>query len=134
MRGKLYSCVTITKWLICLLLKTLFTNLMGRLINYKIFYLISFITTIERQLRRTLVLYQFHSAFISRKDAKKIKPQRFCVFAIPITIGTLRLCVKSLILLCVFVSPWFNSYSQRLDINLNDSWQTSLKLSLIHIS
>jgi len=100
---------------------------MGRLINYKIFYLISFITTIERQLRRTLVLYQFHSAFISRKDAKKIKPQRFCVFAIPITIGTLRLCVKSLILLCVFVSPWFNSYSQRLDINLNDSWQTSLK-------
>jgi len=41
--------------------------------------------------------------------------------------GGLSLCVKPLILLCVFVSPWFNSYAQRQDINLNNDWQTSLK-------
>ena len=31
------------------------------------------------------------------------------------------------LLLCVLMSPWFNSYSQRLDINLNNDWQTALK-------
>ena len=38
----------------------------------------------------------------------------------------LRLCVKSLVLLCVLVSLWFNSFSQRQDISLNDNWQTTL--------
>src|SRR6187402_3472134 len=104
---------------------------MRRLINYKTFYLINFITTIERQLRRTLVLYRFYSAFISRKDARKIKTQSFeltflCLIASRKCSG-LHLCVKPFVFLCVFVSPWFSLYSQRQDINLNNEWQTSLK-------
>jgi len=38
----------------------------------------------------------------------------------------LRLCVKSFVLLCVFMALWFNSFSQRQDISLNNDWQTSL--------
>jgi beta-galactosidase len=38
----------------------------------------------------------------------------------------LRLCVKFFVLLCVFLSLWFNSFSQRQDISLNNNWQTSL--------
>jgi hypothetical protein len=103
---------------------------MHRLINYKIDYVVGCNTTIKRELRRTLVLYQFYSALISGKVAKFIKytTQRFnvfnflCAFAKP-----LRLCVKPFVFLCVLVSPWFNSYSQRQDINLNNDWQTSLK-------
>ena len=68
---------------------------------------------------RTLVLYQFYSTIISRRFNIS---NSLCAFAKP-----LRLCVKPLIFLCVFVSPWFNSYSQRQDINLNNDWQTSLK-------
>lgn len=36
----------------------------------------------------------------------------------------LRLCVKSFVPLCVFVSLWFNSFSQRQDISLNENWLT----------
>jgi beta-galactosidase len=39
----------------------------------------------------------------------------------------LRLCVKFFVLLCAFVSLWFNSFSQRQDISLNNDWLTSLE-------
>ena len=42
-----------------------------------------------------------------------------CAFA------PLRLCVKFLFLLCVFVSLWINSSAQRQDISLNDNWLTT---------
>ncbi len=130
---------------------------MQRLIRNSFFWVTSCITTIKLSLRRsvhlslrystiaaqftqseakgrTLVLQQFCSAFILRKDARsnKHRTQRFtgnilCAFALPIAIGTLRLCVKPFVFLCVLVSPWFNLYSQRHDINLNNDWQTSLK-------
>src|SRR5690349_19499174 len=35
---------------------------------------------------------------------------------------SLRLFVKSFVLLCVFVSSWFNSSAQRQDISLNENW------------
>ncbi|NCU03307.1 MAG: glycoside hydrolase family 2 protein, partial [Chitinophagaceae bacterium] len=38
--------------------------------------------------------------------------------------ASLRLCVKPFVLLCVFVSLWFNLFSQRQDISLNDNWLT----------
>ncbi|MBL7737999.1 MAG: DUF4982 domain-containing protein [Chitinophagaceae bacterium] len=38
--------------------------------------------------------------------------------------ASLRLCVKSFLLLCVFVSLWFNSFAQRRDISLNNDWLT----------
>ena len=41
-----------------------------------------------------------------------------CVFA------PLRLCVKFFVLLCAFLSSWFNVFSQRQDISLNDNWYT----------
>ena len=36
--------------------------------------------------------------------------------------GFRTLCVKPLVLLCAFVSLWFNSFSQRRDISLNGNW------------
>jgi beta-galactosidase len=103
---------------------------MHRLINYRVSLLTSLRITIELLLRRTLVLQQVYSAFLNRKGAKISSPgtQRhnminfLCVFA-----ESLRLCKKPLILLCAFVSLWFNSNAQRQDINLNNDWQTSLK-------
>jgi beta-galactosidase len=103
---------------------------MNLLIRNIFFCVADCITTMMLLLRRTLVLHQVYSAFISRKDAKflKHKTQRnlsnhlFCAFAYP-----LRLCVKPFVLLCVFcVSLWFNLSAQRQDINLNDNWLTSL--------
>jgi hypothetical protein len=84
----------------------------------------------ELSLRRTLVLQQVYSTFLNRKGAKISNPgtQRhnminfLCAFAKP-----LRLCEKPLILFYAFVSLWFNSFSQRRDMNLNNDWQTSLK-------
>ena len=38
----------------------------------------------------------------------------------------LRFCVKSFVILCVLVSLWLNSNSQRQDISLNNNWQTTL--------
>jgi hypothetical protein len=66
-----------------------------------------------------------YSAFLSRKDAKFIRTQSFnvihlCAFA------HLRLCVKSLVLLCAFVSSCFHLNAQRQDISLNNDWLTSL--------
>ncbi len=79
---------------------------MGRLINYKDFY---------------------------RKVAKllNISTQRdclnsLCVLAIPIAMGTSRLCVKLFLCLCVFVSSCFSMKAQRKDISLNNDWLTSL--------
>jgi hypothetical protein len=85
-------------------------------------------------LRRTLVRSVRYSAFLNRKDAKVLNPSTqknnvvnsLCAFEIPIVIGTLRLCVKPFLILCVFVSLWFNLKAQRQDINLNNDWQTSL--------
>jgi beta-galactosidase len=37
-----------------------------------------------------------------------------------------QVCVKFFVLLCAFVSLWFNSFSQRQDILLNESWKTML--------
>ena len=45
-----------------------------------------------------------------------------CAFAHP-----LRLCVKPFVFLGVLVCPWYNSDAQRVDINLNNDWQASLK-------
>jgi sugar phosphate isomerase/epimerase/dienelactone hydrolase len=81
------------------------------------FYVLSCVATMMLLLRRTLVLQQLYSTFFNRKDAKLLNPsaQRhnvlnsLCDFAIPIVIGTLRLCVRPFVFLCVFVSPWFNS-------------------------
>ena len=85
--------------------------------------------TIQLSLRRTLQGSFRYSAFISRKDAKAIKQKAqivihdsLCPFA-----KSLRLCVKPFVFLCALVSPWFNLYSQRQDINLNNDWQTTLK-------
>lgn len=102
---------------------------MRRSIRNNFFWIISCIATIKLYLRRTLVLSFRYSAFVSRKVARTNKhktpgltPNSLCVFA-----RSLRLCVKPFVLLCVFVSPWFNSNAQRIDINLNNDWQTTLK-------
>ena len=92
--------------------------------------LTSLSATIKLSLRRTLQGSVRYSTIFNRKVAKFSNPgthsysmiNLLCVFA-----KSLRLCVKPLMLLCVFVSPWFNSYAQRQDINLNNDWQTSLK-------
>ena len=59
-------------------------------------------------------------SFFSRKDetTQSLIHKILCVFA------PLRLCVKFFVLLCVFVSSWFNVFSQRQDISLNDNWLT----------
>ncbi len=58
------------------------------------------------------------SIFLSRKDAKtqSVIHEFLCASA------TLRLCVKFFVLLCVFVSLWFKTFSQRQDISLNENW------------
>jgi hypothetical protein len=103
---------------------------MHRLINYNKSLVAGFCTTIEHLLRRTLVLQQIHSAFLNRKDAKILYPstQRHnLVNSLSTFAKPLLLCVKPLILLCAFVSLWFNSHSQRQDISLNNDWHTSLQ-------
>jgi hypothetical protein len=86
---------------------------MRRLINYKDNCVASDINTDDRSLRRTLVrpvilfsIFRLHLIFF--------------LFA------PLRLCVKPFVLLSAFVSLWFNSFSQRQDISLNNDWLTSL--------
>ena len=81
---------------------------MRRLISYKIFYLINCTAAIKLLLRRTLVLEQVYSAIFSQRD-RRVR------------------CVKYFMFLGALVSPWFDSFSQRQDINLNNDWQTSLK-------
>ena len=58
--------------------------------------------------------------FFSRKDAKV----QSLIHKILCASAPLHLCVKSFVLLCVFVSLWFNSFSQRQDISLNKNWLT----------
>lgn len=60
------------------------------------------------------------SIFFPRKDAKtqSLIHNTLCDFP------PLRLCVKFFVLFCVFVSSWFNAFSQRQDISLNDNWHT----------
>ena len=69
---------------------------------------------------------------ISRKDAKALdqKSQRnnskfCCALALPMAIGTLRLCAKSFLFLCVFVSTWFNSLHAQL--NTENNYRKPLK-------
>ena len=97
---------------------------MQRLIRNNSFWVVGCITTIKLLLRRTLVLHQVYSTLISRKDEKPAtKTHLKNLFANPLS----RICgMKSFVFLCVFVSPWFKSYAQRQDINLNNDWQTSL--------
>ncbi len=84
---------------------------MRRLISNKIFLLTSLSTTIKQSLRRSIQGSVHYLAFFSQRS-QRIRGVR---------------CVKLFVLLCGFVSPWFNSYAQRQDINLNNDWQTSLK-------
>jgi beta-galactosidase len=58
--------------------------------------------------------------FFSRKEAKR----QSVVHKILCDVASLRLCVKFFVLLCVFVSLWFNVFSQRQDISLNENWYT----------
>lgn len=59
-------------------------------------------------------------SFFSRKDAKT----QSLIHKILCGVAPLRLCVKFFVLLCVFVSLWFNASAQRQDISLNDNWLT----------
>ncbi|HEX6847860.1 MAG TPA: malectin domain-containing carbohydrate-binding protein [Chitinophagaceae bacterium] len=101
---------------------------MQRLIRNKFSLITSCIATIELWWRRTLERFVLYPAYISRKDAEFLiqktqsqKPEMICFFANP-----LHLCAKFFVLVCAFVSLWFNCLSQRQDINLNNDWQTSL--------
>lgn len=78
------------------LYKTGFIHLMHRLTNNNFFCVTCFCATMERHGRRSVQIFVHWSA------------------------------VKTFVLLCVFVSLWFNSFSQRQDISLNNNWQTSL--------
>ena len=97
------------------------------------FYELNFIATMMLPLHRTLVLQRVYSAFPNRKVAKGLNTsaQRHNIinflypFAIPIAIGTLRLCVKPFVILCVFVSPWFNSTQAQL--NTENNYRKPLK-------
>lgn len=79
---------------------------MQRLINYKNILCTSFSTTIELLLRRTLVrsviLFDF---FLNHRDTLT------------------RSSTKALCFFLFSLSLWFNSFSQRQDVLLNDNWQ-----------
>jgi len=66
-----------------------------------------------------LLQQQLYSAIISRSGAMTQR-NVFC----KLSLRTLRLCVKFFVLLCVFVTLCFNSFSQRQDISLNENWET----------
>jgi beta-galactosidase len=84
---------------------------MQHLIRNNFFWVVSCIATIELLLRRSVqhsVLYStVKSSIPNRKFSRLTFRGRWFI-------------------LCVFVTSWFNSYSQRQDINLNNNWQTSL--------
>lgn len=95
---------------------------MRRLINYKKSLVAGFCTTIGHLLRRTLVRSCQYSAILSQRSQRCKNNKSFENFHL--------LCVRSgkfFMLLCVFVSLWFNSYSQRQDMSLNNDWHTSLQ-------
>jgi beta-galactosidase len=77
---------------------------MHRLINYKNIFGAGFCTTMVRHWRRSVRLFISLFNFLSKRK----------IFV-----------VKFFVLLCVFVSLWFNSFSQREDILLNDNWTFS---------
>ena len=100
---------------------------MHRLNSYNFYLITSISNTIELLLRRTLQGSIHYSAFISRKDANVSQRRKERLIQNLTSLFSLDLCVKSFVFLCVFVSPWFNSYSQRQDMNLNNDWLTALK-------
>lgn len=82
--------------------------------------------TASRHLWSGIVPQQVYSAFFNRKDAKFLNQNAqseflnfLCVLVIPIAIGTLRLCVRSFMFLCVLVSSWFNPLQAQLNTENN---------------
>ena len=78
------------------------------------YYLPRFVTTIKHLLRRTLVLLEFYSAFISRKAAKFLihKSQSRSSSSLSVFAQPLRLCVKPFLLLIISVSLYQSTNAQ----------------------
>ena len=92
------------------------------------FWVIGCIATMKHLLRRSIQGSLRYSGFISRKDAKTSQRRKECPINVsaPYILKSLRPCVESFVLLFLFIFPWFNSNAQRLTINLNENWETSL--------
>ena len=109
-----------------------FTGLMQRLTSNSFFWVISGITTIRLLLRRSIHGFVGDSIFLGEtRHALSLRRPSFGFLtgkrqkdsSIRVVLAG---CVKSFVILCLFVSPWFNLNAQRIDINLNNDWQTSV--------
>lgn len=98
---------------------------MRRLINYKNSFVASFSFSWHRLLRRTLVrpvILLSNCRSISNIQQLRLK----FLFQNVQSPKTPFRGAGELLFLCAFVSLWFNSFSQRQDILLNENWQTVL--------